>query len=85
MNDSRKIDEEIQEIREEAKKIINRRIEDTGELEEKMEINAKVQALVTELNYQISQESRDDVLNDKISIIRKELQELERWLKKKVE
>ena len=33
MNDSRKIDEEIQEIREEAKKIINRRIEDTGELE----------------------------------------------------
>ena len=85
MNDSRKIDEEIQEIREEAKKIINRRIEDTGELEEKMEINAKVQALVTELNYQISQESRDDVLNDKISLIRKELQELERWLKKKVE
>lgn len=83
MNDSRKIDEEIQEIREEAKKIINRRIEDTGELEEKMEINAKVQALVTELNYQISQESRDDVLNDKISLIRKELQELERWLKKK--
>ncbi len=78
MNDSRKIDEEIQEIREEAKKIINRRIEDTGELEEKMEINAKVQALVTELNYQISQESRDDVLNDKISLIRKELQELER-------
>ena len=83
MNDSRKIDEEIQEIREEAKKIINRRIEDTGELEKKMEINAKVQALVTELNYQISQESRDDVLNDKISLIRKELQELERWLKKK--
>ena len=76
MNNSKKIDERIKKIREEAMGISNRKVNDTYELEKKLELNSRLQTILEDLKFQMSRGISEEELEEKVSLIEKEIKEL---------
>ncbi len=76
MNNSKKIDERIKKIREEAMGISNRKVKDTYELEKKLELNSRLQTILEDLKFQMSRGISEEELEEKVSLIEKEIKEL---------
>ena len=76
MNNSKKIDERIKKIREEAMGISNRKVKDTYELEKKLELNSRLQTILEDLKFQMSRGISEEELEEKVSLIEEEIKEL---------